>query len=155
MMRRVLSCCRRLGLPQACLVLGMMFLAGCGDGRPARVSVSGRVLIDGKPLQRGFVQVVPKGHRAACGKLDEEGRFTLSTYEKNDGCVLGKHPASVTSNQSIDETNLKWFAPKKYASLATSGLEIEVNSERNDVELHLTWKGSGHDGPYIEYYSGQ
>ncbi|MBN2578524.1 MAG: hypothetical protein JXB10_05985 [Pirellulales bacterium] len=133
----------------------MTFLAGCGDGRPARVTVSGRVLIDGQPLKQGFVQVVPKGHRPACGKLDEEGRFTLSTFDQDDGCVLGKHPASVTSNQSIDNTNLKWFAPKKYASIATSGLEIEVRGERNDVELHLTWKGSGRAGPFVDYNGGK
>ena len=46
------------------LVLFMLFFAvavGCGDGRPARVAVAGRVLIDGKPVERGYVRFVPRG----------------------------------------------------------------------------------------------
>ena len=46
------------------IVLFMLFFAvavGCGDGRPARVPVAGRVLIDGKPFERGYVRFVPQG----------------------------------------------------------------------------------------------
>jgi hypothetical protein len=154
-MNRIVFCGRQRRLLLACLALGALLLAGCGDGRPKRVPVSGRVLIDGRPLKVGFVQVVPQGNRPANSALDDEGRFNLSTFEENDGCVLGKHRVAVIGNKSISPTALRWFAPKKYMSAATSGLMIEVNGPRDDVEIDLTWKGSSHDGPFTEQFQGE
>lgn len=133
-----------------CYALGHLFLAGCGDGRPRRVPVSGRVLIDGKPLEYGFVQVIPKGSRPASGKIGADGRFTLTTFNKGDGCVPGKHRVAVFPNKNLSEIKVRWFAPKKYASPRTSGLEMKVTAPRDNVELHLTWQGSGHDRPFVE-----
>ncbi len=36
-----------------------ILLSGCGDSHPKRVPVSGRVLIDGKPVETGYIQLVP------------------------------------------------------------------------------------------------
>jgi hypothetical protein len=132
------------------LLLLWSLASGCGDGRPKRVTVSGRVLIDGKPLEMGFLQVIVKGNRPASGRLGPGGRFTLTTFDKNDGCIMGKHPVAVIAGKSLNEKEFQWFAPKKYADAKTSGLEIEVTGPRDDVELHLTWQGSGHDQPFVE-----
>jgi hypothetical protein len=133
------------------MALGPLFFAGCGDGRPKRVPVSGRVLIDGQPLSVGTVQVVPHGNRPASGVLDKDGHFVLTTFEKDDGCVLGRHRVAVIAHKNLGPTALQWFAPKKYMSIATSGLKIEVNGPRNNLEIHLTWKGSGHKQPFVEH----
>ncbi|MBN2579579.1 MAG: hypothetical protein JXB10_11365 [Pirellulales bacterium] len=119
-------------------------------GRPKRFPVSGRVLIDGKPLEVGFIQVLPKGNRVATGALGRGGRFTLTTFTENDGCVPGKHYIAILAVKSLSPTKMKWFAPKKYSTVATSGLILEVSGPRNNVEIHLTWKGSGHKKPFIE-----
>ena len=50
-------------------------LCGCRDGRPTRVPVAGRVLIDGEPLGHGHVRFVPEGARPSGGLLDGDGRF--------------------------------------------------------------------------------
>ncbi|MCC6127240.1 MAG: hypothetical protein IT426_19945 [Pirellulales bacterium] len=139
----------RLSFPIA-LCAGLLLAAGCGDGRPKRVPVSGRVTIDGKPLEYGFVQVMPKGNRPASGQLDSQGRFSLTTFDDRDGCVLGKHPVVVIPNKSLNATTMKWFAPKKYGDQSTSGLQLEVTGSRDDVEFKLTWEGSGHAKPFIE-----
>lgn len=135
-------------LPWGCALL-ILATAGCGDGRPKRVPVSGRVTIDGQPLETGFIQVVPEGDRPATGKLGTGGRFTLTTYDTEDGCVLGKHLVSVAANKSLNPTTMQWFAPKKYISTATSGLTLEVTGPRDDVEIKLSWEGGK---PYIEKY---
>jgi hypothetical protein len=132
------------------LALLLSCQAGCGDGRPQRVAVSGRVLIDGRPLEVGFIRVVPQTGRAATGVLGADGSFKLKTYEDDDGCVVGIHPLEVCASKNLGETAIQWFAPKKYAAIATSGLKIEVHGPRHDVEIHLTWKGSGHDKPFVE-----
>jgi hypothetical protein len=64
--------------------------------------------------------------------------------------VLGTHLLEVCASKNIGETAVQWFAPKKYAASATSGLKIEVNGPRDDVEIHLSWKGSSHAGPFTE-----
>ncbi|MGD0384094.1 MAG: hypothetical protein ABSA77_11270 [Thermoguttaceae bacterium] len=122
-------------------------ISGCGDSLPKRVPVSGRVLIDGKPLEYGVVQVFPKGERSAYGTLGPGGKFALTTFTENDGCMLGKHPVAVNAAKGISSTKMQWFAPKKYANVATSGLEIDVPGPRNEVEINLKWDG---EKPYIE-----
>jgi hypothetical protein len=140
---------------QAGLAFGLLIPAGCSDGRPKRVPVSGQVLIDGQPVESGYIRVLPEEARAATSALGTGGRFTLKTYEEGDGCVPGTHCVTVIAVKSLNSTTKKWFAPKKYANRGMSGLTIEVNGPRDDVEIHLTWKGSGHDQPFIERFEAE
>ena len=72
-----------------CLLLAMVAstMAGCGRGLKL-VKVSGKVMIDGKPLERGFVQVIPKDSRAASGEIGAGGKFTLTTFDNGDDCAV-------------------------------------------------------------------
>jgi hypothetical protein len=106
-------------------------------------------MIDGRPLEFGYVMVMPNGHRSAVGEIASNGRFSLTTFEKNDGCVLGKHRIAVVAKKTLNEYSSKWFTPKKYANCETSGLEVEVAGPRKDVEIKLTWDGGS---PFIERY---
>jgi hypothetical protein len=108
------------------------------------------VLIDGRPLEHGFVRVLAQGSRPATGEIGANGRFTLTTFEKGDGCVPGKHRVTVIANKSLSENKVQWFAPKKYALSTTSELELEVTGSHEDVVLTLTWEGSGHDKSFTE-----
>jgi hypothetical protein len=139
----------RCALP-ACSALFFLLLAGCGDERPPRVPVSGRVLIDDKPLECGFLKVSQQGNRSALAPIGPDGRFVMTTFDENDGCVLGKHRVAVVAKKELSDTKVQWFTPKKYANVATSGLEIDVSDARDNIELHLTWQGSGHDRPFTE-----
>ncbi len=116
---------------------------GCGDHRPTRVPVSGQVLIDGKPLDYGFVRFTPLDSRAATGALDKEGRFKLTCFEPNDGAVTGHHIVTVMGQEPIGETILKWHAPKKYADPSTSGLTQEIAGPTDNIVINLTWDGAG------------
>lgn len=129
------------------LALGFLLLIGCGDGRPTRVPVAGKVLIDGQPLTKGFVRVVPANDRAATGAIDEEGRFRLTTFEQGDGCVPGTHPVEIIALESISDTETLWLVPKKYHQAATSGLTVTIDGPTDDLTIELTWNGGR---PYIE-----
>lgn len=129
-----------------------LLVAGCGDGRATRVPVSGRVLIDGKPLERGFIQVICAHDRSASGEIGADGKFQLTTYEPNDGCVPGTHQVSIIANESQGPSAMKWFAPKEYADAATSGLTLEVSQARDDVEINLTWAGKA---PFVEKFGDE
>jgi hypothetical protein len=117
------------------------FLAGCGDGRPSRVAVSGHVLIDGKPLTLGTIRFIPSDSRASQGTIDETGRFTLNCYEKADGVVTGMHTVTVLACKPLSRTLVRWHAPKKYADATTSDIKQEISKSESDLTIHLTWAG--------------
>jgi len=131
------------------LVALLLLVSGCGDGRPKRVPVSGRVLIDGKPLSYGFVRVVPEGARPASGKIGPDGRFTLTTFEPGDGAVLGTHAMSVAGVEVINSTSQRWHAPKKYADTGTSDLTATIDGPTDSLIVELTWDGRK---PFVERF---
>jgi hypothetical protein len=136
--------------PILSLFLVTALVAGCSDGRPDRVPVSGQVLIDGAPLKRGYVRFVPKGARPSGGKLDENGRFTLESYDGGDGAVVGTHQISVAASEYVSASQTRWHAPKKYADYNASGLHWDIDGPTDSVVLNLTWAGDSHGKPYIE-----
>jgi len=119
----------------------LIALTGCSDGRPTRVIVSGKVLIDGEPLRKGIVQFVSEGSRPSAGKLDKEGRFTLSCYEINDGIVPGTHQVMISAKEVLSESKVRWLAPPKYADYRKSGLSFEITEPTDDLTIEITWGG--------------
>jgi hypothetical protein len=129
------------------LALATACAAGCGDGRPQLLPVSGRVLIDGVPVSHGYITFFPAGGRSASSQLDGQGRFTLESYKPGDGTLPGPQRVAVLARESISEKQAKWHAPKKYANHDTSGIVIEVTEPTNDLKIDLTWGG---EKPTIE-----
>ena len=127
--------------PRWILLAVLLVSCGCKDNRPVRVPVSGQILIDGEPVEHGFVQVIPENDRAATGKLGAQGRFQLTTFEPNDGCVKGKHRVAVIAVQSDSPTSQTWLAPQEYADVETSGLEVEIKGPTKDLTIELNWDG--------------
>jgi hypothetical protein len=129
-----------------------LFSIGCGTGGPATASVSGTVTYNGKPVPNAHVSFVPSdaSSRAAEGLTDTSGRFTLGTFSPNDGAIVGKYKIGVIANgpprpakpgegsgMPGETVPGEPVIPKKYFSPETSGLEHEVKSGRNTVELTL------------------
>ena len=126
----------------------MLFLClGCGDGRPARVAVSGQVLIDGEPLQQGNIKIVPEGARPSAGTIAEDGRFTLTCYDGNDGVVPGTHRVQISASELLDGSKVKWWAPKKYSDFRRSELVYEISEATDDLKIEITWDGGK---PFID-----
>ncbi|MCC7085629.1 MAG: hypothetical protein IT427_11565 [Pirellulales bacterium] len=130
------------------LICALSLAVGCGRGRPARVPVSGQVLIDGQPLKFGIVRFIPSGARASEGKLDETGHFTLSCFEDRDGAVVGLHQVEVSGVQHVNYRENRWHAPKKYKDSQTSGLTQEITGPTDSVSIQLTWDCKG---PFSEF----
>jgi hypothetical protein len=136
------------------IVIFLIGVIGCGDGRPVRVAVSGNVVIDGAPVTRGSVKFVPEKGRPSFGNIGPDGHFTLTCYDGNDGALPGKHRVQVDANRGISEKKMEIFTPKHYADFRTSGIEIVIDKAVDDLKIELTW-GNEKKGPYIEtLYSG-
>lgn len=130
----------RKHFPLFCLLLGVAAISQSGcDGRPKRVRVSGQVLIDGEPVTAGFVRVIPADARPAYGEIGPDGRFSLSTFDPNDGCVIGTHRVTVSA---FDQSGGRWLAPKRYRDLPTSDLTATIDGPMDTLEIKLTWAGA-------------
>lgn len=137
----------------ACLVVFAQ-LVGCGYRRPKRVPVSGLVLIDGTPLRApakgvAHVRLVPPDGRPAIGQIDSEGRFRLTTFEGEDGCLLGKQKVEVMVYEQISPAARRWLVPKKYADFRTSGKTVTIDGPTDALQIDLSWEG-GH--PFVERF---
>lgn len=119
----------------------LLALVGCGDSRPARVPISGQVLIDGEPLKFGVIRFIPDDGRPSSGNLDANGRFTLRCFDDDDGAVLGHHKVAIFANEALDERRTRWHAPPKYASLTNSGLDQTITAGNPSLIIKLTWDG--------------
>lgn len=141
----------RLGgvlLPVAAACLAVI----CGCGRGARLQtakVSGTVSLDGKPLDRGTVIFTPASGRAATGKVQPDGSYTLETYRPGDGAILGTHRVAVIARQELPGDGLLGnrsgpsLIPEFYGDSGKSGLSFEVMTDGPNVyhiELRSTAK---------------
>lgn len=138
----------RTGLAAIGIWAAAVLLPGCDSG-PRVVPVSGTVLIDGKPLTHGVVQVIPDGGRAAVGDIQSDGRFTLTTFKSNDGCILGEHRVAIIAHETLGAGSQRWHAPKKYIDPTTSELTAAITGPTNDLTLSLTW---GDEKPFVETF---
>jgi hypothetical protein len=68
-----------------------------------------------------------------------------------DGCVTGQHPVTVLGSKPVNQQTIRWYAPKKYANGATSGLTLDVSEPTEEAELKLSWEGGK---PFDERIAG-
>lgn len=133
--------CRSISRRGLCIValFGALSLSmiGCSDGRPRRVAVSGHVLIDGKPLTFGDIKFVPEGARPSSAKLDTNGAFTLTCYDGEDGAVPGLHRVAVSGSEVLQQEQVVWHAPIKYANFRSSGITVQIDEPTNSLVIEL------------------
>jgi hypothetical protein len=143
---------------------------GCGEKNPLMTPAGGTVLLDGKPLEGATVNFMGEGAaRAASGVTDASGKFSLTTFEPNDGAAPGKHivtiskiPAvasappsggNVSSREVVESAQsyakagempeIKNEIPDKYSQPLNSGLSAEVKEgQPNNFTFELSSSGS-------------
>ena len=148
------------------LLSAIVTACGCGrvDDRPATVTVKGTVIYREKPVVGARVEFMnDSASRAATGITNEQGAFTLTTFEQDDGAVPGLHKVSVVipgsdlakavsgvegeeyekamaqlTSSTPDTQYDAGGIPSKYTDRRTSGLEYEVKQgEKNDFDIVL------------------
>ena len=142
------------GGPRVALAV-CLCLAGCGRPRDFQptVPVSGVVTYRGQPVPQGRIQFAPDmtgpGVRAAFGNLDSRGRYTLSTYGKGDGAIVGTHRVAIVARRQAAApfdreavaagltSGPPSLIPEHYGNGATSGLTAEVQPGPNTINFDL------------------
>ncbi|MDR3634765.1 MAG: hypothetical protein P4L84_13255 [Isosphaeraceae bacterium] len=112
---------------------------GCGSTgpvpEPALVPVKGKVTYKGKPLTQGTIEFEPQtGGRLAKGVIQSDGTFTLTTTQEGDGVATGTHVVSVRATGGDAK---KEVVPLKYTQAASSGYQVEVSAEKNELAINF------------------
>jgi hypothetical protein len=112
---------------------------GCGSSGASQaaptVPVKGKVTYKGTPLTKGVVTFEPRNSgRPATGEIGPDGTFELTTLQKGDGAVPGKHRVSVSGTGPSVK---KEVVPVKYNDVNTSKIEVEVTADKSDYPIDL------------------
>jgi hypothetical protein len=110
-------------------------IALCYESSNPRVTMSdvtGRVTYSGGPLTGAVICLDPKsGNHSASGTLGSDGSFQLMSINGRLGAVPGLYHAFLCS--PVGGPSL----PAKFCDPSTSGLEIEIASGWNDLNIDL------------------
>jgi hypothetical protein len=153
-----------------CLILAVLvFSTGCGGGpkRPPLGTVRGKITYKGVPVKNAMVAFLGDGApRMAKGTTDDNGNYQLTSYEENDGAIIGSHIITVIPMGEFDETSAvvpedydaknesldkareisaqqqeqlekKPPIPAKYGRRNTTDLRKEVKEGENVIDLEL------------------
>lgn len=126
-------CRRRFGPSSAVVRLaaaGLVLLIGCGP-RSDRLAITGKVTLDGVPLDRGSIRLTSLGDQklSVSGALIQDGRFSISEEK-------GLRPGSY--RVQINSPDLK--APPVMAPETPSGPSFPVPPERIPAEYNADSK---------------
>lgn len=126
------------------LALVLLTTIGCG-GRSA--SVSGIVTVDGSPVNQGTVTFSPtNGGMRASGDIEEDGSYTIRT-NRDSGLDVGEYDVAVMSREVVVTSPEappmpgKYFVPRRYGKVSTSGLHYTVEKGSNEINLELSGEG--------------
>lgn len=146
------------------IVLCFVGCARRGD-RPETAHVHGKVIYKGKSVSSATVTFIGKSPRFAIGTTDDAGIFQLSTFEPNDGAVLGSNSVTLSkaavpteaigvdpkagrdaylaamdraAEKAIKAQAAGSLLPAKYADAKTTDIHLDVIRGENDftIELH-------------------
>jgi hypothetical protein len=126
------------------LAPAVIALGGCGNDRPKTIPINGLITIDGQPPgEFGKIFFTPtqaaQGYtkRAANGPYNEQGQYRVMTWEPDDGLVPGHYTVNL---QPGADNKSKSRIPPKYLTSDTSGLEVDVPVDQDEVEFNVDIK---------------
>lgn len=131
-------------MAKICINLNLIVLcalSGCG-GPPYEVApVRGIVKLNDKFLPQGGIMFSPvaKGDdanpgKAAVGIIDADGTYTLTTFDDNDGAIVGEHWVTIVNH---DEDNLPDGVPE-FARIQVPEKKVVESGKENQIDITLT-----------------
>lgn len=113
------------------------------------VPIRGEIVVNGEPLRevtQGIVRYSPKqpggAAREATARIQPDGSFEMTTFQKGDGVVVGDYSITVSAYSSpiltreqteagVRGTGRQLMIPEKYLEAATSGLSDQVDADHS------------------------
>jgi hypothetical protein len=99
--------------------------------------VKGKVLLaGGKPLSSGLVKFVSADGTLpeVSGEIQPDGAFAITTRNPGDGAAAGKYKVRIEPVGRKDPRKLRLNFPAKYVDEDSSGIEVVVRAEANQLD---------------------
>jgi hypothetical protein len=155
-----------MAVPKKLTTIGPLFCllflvnAGCGSKYPPTAPVSGKITLNGEPVTQGRISFHPtSGERPALANIQSDGSYSLTTFERGDGALLGSHKVSIKSTRIENAPpppkdfreeaaqaaelakrggpQLVFIVDKKYYDERTTDLQADVKRGGNEIDFHL------------------
>ncbi|PQO25176.1 hypothetical protein C5Y96_25050 [Blastopirellula marina] len=143
------------------LVSSFAMSLGCGsevaDDRPARAKVTGKVMLNGAPVENARIQfhAVNKS-QGAIGQTTADGTFTVTTYVAGDGALPGDYVVTISKvevqdglsedeklkmqemGRPVPPPKTKEHMPPQYTKSTASPLKVTVKAgEENHFDFDV------------------
>jgi hypothetical protein len=115
---------------------------------PRMAKVTGTITVDGVPLANAVVSFLPEKGQLAVGTTDAQGKFSLSTFEENDGALPGRYRVAIAgqagpanrqpAGQNDPPPAAKSAIPSRFTDPNTSGLMAEIKD--GPYQFNLDWR---------------
>jgi hypothetical protein len=119
------------------LLLGLL-ISGCRKSGPELAPVSGRVTLNGKPLENADIVFQPdNGKSPALGRTDAEGRYELAYKRGVTGGPVGQNLVQIRVSRELVHN------PPRIAARfnSQSDLRREVKAGQNEFDFDVTTVG--------------
>jgi hypothetical protein len=121
------------------LVLGLLFLTGCGDDQPNTIRVSTKVLVNQQPAEGAQVTLHPveadwksKFPHRPFGIVKSDGTIEFSTFQPNDGVPEGEYVVTLNWASEKNRDNDRLGGAHQNPT-RTNPIKVKVDSK--DPEL--------------------
>jgi hypothetical protein len=139
-------------------VCSLAFFSGCGGADDGRVSISGTVTLDEKPVEGAMIAFIGGGGGAlATASTDKDGKFQTRVALGTNQVTVSKEDASAAAQaapKSEEDTLMgtdaqykeqlkskpKSLVPAKYSNPDTSGLQFEIVAGMQPMKIPLSSK---------------
>jgi hypothetical protein len=125
----------KIGFLPIRFVLLVMSFAGCGKTGSNLAPVTGRITLDGKPLEKADILFQPDGSKPpSAGRTNADGRYELAYKRGVMGSTVGSNTVRITISSDVvsNPPNI----PARYNT--ESELTKEVKSDQNEFNFDLT-----------------
>lgn len=113
-------------------------LVGC-SGTDGLATASGRVTLDGEPLETAFITFTPTGTvgTPTYGKTDANGRFEMRFTDREAGAFIGENKVTITTADVVapGEEPIPERVPATYNR--KSDLVVQVEAGENEFDFDL------------------
>ena len=125
----------KIDILRICFVLLATSFAGCSKTGPDLAPVSGRITLDGNPLENADIVFQPDGSKPpSSGRANKDGQYQLGYKRGVMGGTVGSNTVRITISSDVvaNPPNI----PVRYNT--ESKLTKEVKSGQNEINFDLT-----------------
>jgi len=122
-----------------------LLIAGCGGAdRPPLGYVSGKVTLDGNPVENLTVIMKPENGRMGMGRTDKIGNYTIQYTEGEKGTKIGPTSVYVEWPTGVMPT---FFIPKDFApGTSVQKFEVKKGNQTYDLVMKADPPDPGQEG---------